>query len=276
MRRGSTRTAGASLVAGVLLALAPAAAFGASTDLSIDKTDNADPVTVDTQLTYTLAVANAGPDTANGIEVTDDLPNQLDVVSADPTQGSCDVNGKKVSCALGSLATQASATVELIVIPRKAGQIVNEATVSGADPDPVAANNADTETTTVIEAPPAPTCNGQTATVVGTDGDDVLVGTEKKDVIVALGGDDAVRGLGGADVICTASGADTIRGESGGDLVRSGGGADILKGGEDNDLLRGGGGGDRLSGGSGADGLRGGTGADKCRGGPGRDTKRSC
>ena len=52
---------------------------------------------------YRVAVSNLGPDAANGVELADDLPNQLDFGSASPSQGSCDRQGKKVSCALGTI-----------------------------------------------------------------------------------------------------------------------------------------------------------------------------
>ena len=248
---------GAVIVAGLWLLL-PASALAATADLSVDKSDGPDPVTVGTELAYSVQVANAGPDSASGVELEDELPNQLDFVAAEPSQGSCERKGKKVSCALGSLASGASATVAIRVVPRRDGQIVNTATVSSADTDPQPANNTDTETTTVVAAPPPPTCGGVEATIVGTEGDDALVGTDKRDVIAALAGDDQVRGLGGKDLVCGFGGSDRLKGQ-----------------GED-DLLRGGGGDDRLGGGGGDDLLRGGTGRDSCRGGPGADVKRSC
>ena len=58
----------------------------------------------------------------------------------------------------------------LRVIPRKAGQLVNAASVTTADTDPVPANNSDTETTTVVEPPAPAECAGQAASVVGTAG----------------------------------------------------------------------------------------------------------
>src|SRR2546430_1059645 len=41
------------------------------------------------------------------------------------------------------------------------------------------------------------TCNGLTATIVGTTGNDTLVGTAGNDVIAALAGDDTIDGAGG-------------------------------------------------------------------------------
>jgi Ca2+-binding RTX toxin-like protein len=61
-------------------------------------------------------------------------------------------------------------------------------------------------------APAQPTagCLGKPATIVGTDGDDVIRGTDRRDVIVGLGGNDAIDGLGGADTICGGDGNDVI------------------------------------------------------------------
>ena len=45
------------------------------------------------------------------------------------------------------------------------------------------------------------TCFGQAATIVGTEGDDVLRGTDGADVISGLGGTDIIDGLRGADLL---------------------------------------------------------------------------
>ncbi len=255
MHKAGSIPAGIAVVA--LLALVPAAAIGANANLGIDKTDSADPATVGTEFQYTLTVSNAGPENATGVTVTDDLPNDVDLVAATPSQGACDVKGKKVTCDLGTLANGANATVTLRVVPKRAGQIVNTATVSSADTDAYAQNNSDSETTTVVEGS-EPTCGGQTATKVGTTGNDEIAGTDKRDVIVAMSGDDRIFALGGRDLVC------------------GNGGADLIKGRGDDDVLRGGGGNDSLGGGPGDDLLRGGTGTDRCKGGPGHDVKRSC
>ena len=238
------------LVVGIcaIAALAPASALAATADLAIDKTDSADPATVGTEFSYRLALSNKGPEDANGVQVVDTLPNQLDFIGVSPSQGSCTHSGRKVTCELGTLANGANATVTVRVSPRKAGQLVNTATISTTDTDPVSANDTDTETTNVVE-PAAAECAGQQATIVGTTGDDQLTGTAKKDVFVALSGNDVILGLGGDDLVCAAAGNDTITGAAGNDEVRAGGGNDALKGGDGNDLLRGGGGADRLGGG---------------------------
>ena len=275
-RRG--RLGAVALVAAGITALVPASAL-ATADLAVDKTDSGaygqDPVTLGSEITYTITVTNGGPDTANGVELSDNLPSQLDFVASNPSQGSCK-GSNNITCELGSIANGGSATVTIRVLPKRAQQYVNTASVKSADPDPVGANDSDSETTTVVEAGPAPTCHGQEGTVVGTAGNDTLTGTNKRDVFVALGGNDTILGLGGNDLVCAAGGNDTIKGAAGGDEIRGGGGDDLLKGGDGNDVLRGGGGADRLRGGGGADSMRGGGGPDSCKGGPGRDTERGC
>src|SRR6186997_1231180 len=147
MRRTHGRVLiGISIVAGLVAAL-PASALAATADLAVDKTDGGaygqDPVTLGGEITYTITVTNGGPDAANGVEVDDNLPSQLDFVSSNPSQGSCK-GSNNISCELGTLQNGGSATVTIRVKPKKAQQYVNTASVKSADTDPVSANNTDT------------------------------------------------------------------------------------------------------------------------------------
>ena len=117
-----------------------------------------------------------------------------------------------------------------------------------------------------------PTCDGQPATIVGTNGDDVLRGTPHKDVIVGNGGADRIFGAAGNDVICGNGGADHIQGGPGADLILGGWGNDRIIGGDGPDDLRGGRDVDFISGKSGRDRIVGGTEADRIVGNLGRDT----
>ncbi len=152
-----------------------------------------------------------------------------------------------------------------------------------------------------LTIPSGPTCNGLAATIVGTEGDDVLLGTNGDDVIVGLGGNDTIRGRGGNDTICGgdgndelrgdadddtifgelggdtiygATGTDTIDGGPGGDVIFAGSGPDIVDGGEQGDQVYGGGGADVIDGSGGGDDLRGNGGNDTLRGGDGADELR--
>jgi Ca2+-binding RTX toxin-like protein len=156
----------------------------------------------------------------------------------------------------------------------------------------------------------APMCFGDSATIAGTPGADILRGTPGADVIVGGGGNDTIRGLGGDDRICGGAGADVLAGGSGGDWVDGGAQEDSVRGGPSdfrvehhtlvgNDNLFGGPGDDTiwsgrglfdllygeigndtltgapsdqlLSGGAGNDVLSGSTGQDELWGGPGDD-----
>jgi uncharacterized repeat protein (TIGR01451 family) len=258
-----------------------------SADLSLTKSDSPDPVSTGAALAYSLQVSNAGPDAATGVIVSDNLPKGVSFVSADSTQGSCSVSGKKggqkVTCALGTLAssvgpaynpTPVTITIRVLA-PQKAGTISNTASVTSDLKDPNSKNNSATATTRVIEAR-SPTCGGRPATIVGTSGADVLTGTAGNDVIFAGAGNDRIRSLGGRDLICAGGGNDVVKSGARSDKAFGGPGADRLFGGGGGDVLRGGRGPDRLRGGRGPDLLVGGPGDDRCSGGPGRDTLRSC
>ena len=80
-------------------------------------------------------------------------------------------------------------------------------------------------------APKAPTCDGLTATIVGTKADDTLMGTTSSDVIVGLGGDDVIVGDLGADRICGGTGDDTLSGHGDSDRIFGDQGDDVLDGG---------------------------------------------
>ena len=51
-----------------------------------------------------MSVANAGPSSATGVELTDTLPAGVTFDSATPSQGTCSETGGTVTCALGTIA----------------------------------------------------------------------------------------------------------------------------------------------------------------------------
>jgi uncharacterized repeat protein (TIGR01451 family) len=121
-------------------------------DLSLTKTDSPDPVSVGQPLTYTLTAANAGPNTATGVQIVDTLPANVTFVSASP---GCVVGPPgTVTCTIGTLANGASAPRTITVTPTAAASpsITNSATVSGNEPDPTSGNNTATATTSVTPA----------------------------------------------------------------------------------------------------------------------------
>ncbi|WP_163100707.1 DUF11 domain-containing protein [Peribacillus alkalitolerans] len=123
-------------------------------DLSVVKIDSPDPVTVGQDLTYTVTVANGGPDTATDVTLTDILPSSVIYVSSSPSQGSCSFAAGTLTCSLGTLASGGTATVNIVVTPTadSVQTISNVAMVTGNEIDPNPANNSDTETTTVNDS----------------------------------------------------------------------------------------------------------------------------
>ena len=279
MRGRHGRIGAAAALALGIVALAPAGAL-AQSDLAIDKTDSADPATVGQQYEYALAVSNGGPQPADGVAVTDTLPNRVDFVSVTASQGTCTLQGsKRVNCELGSIAAGEGASIDILVKAMKAGTVSNTAEVSAATgDDPTPGNDTDTEAT-VIQEPGAggQKCDGIPVTIVGTPGNDNLVGTDKRDVIDGLSGDDEIIGMQGRDIICAGKGNDVVKGRGNSDFVKGGGGEDRIRGNSGDDRLRGNGANDNIGGGRGHDILSGGKGDDDvCRGGKGRDSRRGC
>jgi len=106
-----------------------------------------------------------------------------------------------------------------------------------------------------------PRCHGRRATIVGTEGTDVLRGTPGRDVIWGGGGDDEAFGSLGNDLVCGGPGDDLVHGGRGNDVVDGGPGTDRVIG----DL-----GDDKVVGGPGeADEVAGSLGIDILNGGPG-------
>jgi uncharacterized repeat protein (TIGR01451 family) len=253
-----------------------ASAAPGDADLALTKSDNPDPVAVGGALTYTIRVQNLGANDATGVVVTDPLSaSDVDFVSATATSGTCEHKANTVTCSLGTVNVGTTATVTIVVRPKKTGTLSNTATVTSPE-DNTPANNQATATTVVNKKGTVGKASCATPTITGTAGDDVLTGTAGADVIVALAGNDRVFAAGGKDLVCAGGGADLVNGGPGGDTAIGGAGPDLLKGKGGNDLLKGKGGRDRLRGNAGNDLLNGGRGRDSCKGGAGRDILKRC
>jgi uncharacterized repeat protein (TIGR01451 family) len=153
----------ASFVLGAVLLLAMAARPAAARNegappsgLSITKVESADPVTAGTSFSYTVTVANSGPDPADNVSWTDTLPTGTTFVSLSaPAVWTCSTPavgaGGMVSCSIASLGVGSAAfTLTVLVDPSvAAGTILsNTANVTTTTTDDMADNSA-TETTTV-------------------------------------------------------------------------------------------------------------------------------
>lgn len=122
-------------------------------DLSITKTPSPGPYGTGLQVTYTIVVANAGPNAAASVTVTDVLPAGTTFQSSTPP-GACS-GTTTITCNAGTLANGGTATFTItIALPATPGPVTNTATVSASalNPDPNLGNNTATSTITVISA----------------------------------------------------------------------------------------------------------------------------
>jgi uncharacterized repeat protein (TIGR01451 family) len=120
----------------------------ASADLSIVTTDSPDPVSAGATVTYTLTIANAGPDTASGVSVADTLPGDLTNVTGSGTGWTCPAPVAGVlTCTRASLAVGAAPSITITGTAPGSGPLVSTADHHSSTSDPNPANNSDTENT---------------------------------------------------------------------------------------------------------------------------------
>ncbi len=121
----------------------------AEADLSVTITDSPDPVIAGETLTYTVTVANAGPDPAVDVQVTATLPAGVTLVS---TSGAAEDPNGVPTASLGTISRGSSAQVTVVVMvgPSTSGTLTNMASVSSIVTDPEGGNNSASEDTEAI------------------------------------------------------------------------------------------------------------------------------
>ena len=106
--------------------------------------------------TNTIAVTNYGPSASSNVFVTDELPLAgLSLVSSNHTAGAISLIGTTLIWSVGSLQTNAGATLTLVLRGIASGTFTNTATVSALTTDP----NPDDDTVVsfvTVAAPPSP------------------------------------------------------------------------------------------------------------------------
>jgi uncharacterized repeat protein (TIGR01451 family) len=127
-------------------------------DLGLAKeVDVSEPVTLGTEVTFTITVTNNGPVDATGVRVHDMLPAGLEYVSSsgpgwyDPTSGIWHV---------GDLSDGHDAELDITAIVTSVGTLYNTATIAYADqPDPTSSNDTAAATVTGTEPPAVTSVN---------------------------------------------------------------------------------------------------------------------
>ena len=136
-----------------------------SADLSLTKTVDIPTPDVGTDVVFTITVSNAGPSTATGVVVTDQLPSGYTYVTDDSGGAYNPVTGV---WSVGTLAVGASRALNITATVKDTGNYINRAEVTAAnESDPNSNNNFDG----IIAAPPGITVTiNQIKTVCNTPG----------------------------------------------------------------------------------------------------------
>jgi uncharacterized repeat protein (TIGR01451 family) len=218
-------------------------------DLTISKSHTGNFTQGQTGAQYTITVSNVGLGSTSGtVSVVDTLPAGLTATALSGTGWSCSL--ATLTCTRSdALASGSYPNIILTVnvASNAPSSVTNSATVSGGG-EQNTANNTANDPTTVNQAPTAPTCNGQTATIWvnaqgviqggpnngrpyrgklnGTPGNDVMVGTTGKDEFAARAGSDLICGLAGKDEMEAGGGNDTMTGGTQADKFKGGAGTD--------------------------------------------------
>lgn len=135
-------------------------------DLKVVLTSNAAPVQVGASFIMTATVSNLGPDRAEGVVMTDPLPEGATLVLPLPKE--CrPVSG--ITCSLGALEKGTTAALQITFTFSAPGSYRHTATVAGTGEDPDPTNNSASQETTVVASgdgggkggtPPPPTGTG--------------------------------------------------------------------------------------------------------------------
>lgn len=122
---------------------------GQTTDLSISKNTLSTAAAQGSNITYTIATTNSGPDDASNVTITDVLPAALRFVSiTSPAGWTCTTPAVgatgTITCSIATLTNGATANFTLVtsVDPGATGTITNSATVGGGGTDPTPGNGS--------------------------------------------------------------------------------------------------------------------------------------
>jgi uncharacterized repeat protein (TIGR01451 family) len=120
-------------------------------DITVDKNGPAN-VLLNLDVTYLVTISNIGPDTATNVVLLDTptgVPWTFVAATSDPA---CTSNGTTISCAVGTIDPGGNRSLTVTLRPGAVGQLVNTATVSATEIDPLPTNNTDQVTTTIAPA----------------------------------------------------------------------------------------------------------------------------
>ncbi len=110
-------------------------------DLALTVTHSPQAVTVGRSITCTVAVVNNGHGQATGVSLSYRLPEGLELVSAQSTQGQVSQTNRLVSVDVGDMAARSRVTLTVVVTPVGEKKFMTTAVVRGNQPDDHPNNN---------------------------------------------------------------------------------------------------------------------------------------
>ncbi|GAB1418018.1 hypothetical protein MASR2M12_07830 [Bacteroidales bacterium] len=111
-------------------------------DVMITKTASSNTPQMGSNITFTLTAKNNGPDEATNVVVNDALPSGYTFVSATPSTGTWSAPNWNI----GTLAKNATATLDIVATVKTTGTYQNTATISATEYDPTPGNNSSSVT----------------------------------------------------------------------------------------------------------------------------------
>lgn len=121
-------------------------------DVSVSLAESPSPALAGGELTYTMTVANHGPDGAPSVVATMPMAAGLSFVSATSDVGNVALSNGQVVADLGDMASGSQAVVTIVLRASAAGTVTETATVSSDTINPNPADETSTVTTTVEPA----------------------------------------------------------------------------------------------------------------------------
>ena len=126
----------------------------ASADIAVSKHASTSIIAAGQIVTYSITVANHGPDDAENVVLTDQPPAHATVVAVHTATGTC-AKGAPIICELGTMKPRARVRISVLLAlltPQPA--LTNRAVVGTATNDPQLANNVALATVRVVAPPP--------------------------------------------------------------------------------------------------------------------------
>ena len=160
-------------------------------DLAIVKSVSPSTLTAGQTATYTLRVSNAGPGSADSVDVTDSIPAGLTLISATGAEWSCAETAPSIRCTQPNLPAGAEAPPIVVTVTvaeaAVAGSMTNTATVSSDTPDPDPSDNTSTRQTPIVRSADLAISKSHEGNAIPGESITYTIGTRNEGPSVATG-----------------------------------------------------------------------------------------